>query len=624
MFCMYCGKPTEEGKTVCPECAAARSAAAAPQSTPASQKAEPFAETAFQLNTPAAKPAKPAKAAKKPAKVGVIIAAVAAVLVVAVLAVVLLAPGFFVRTFGSPESYMEHVEEKSVDEVADMVADFYGMVTGKTEQKANGISVDMHLQLGDELLSGLMMGMTGSGMDMDLSWLKDIALKINGATEGDLTKSDISIGLGKQQLLTLSVIVDMAEQAAWMGVPELNDTFLSMDLADFYENSGMDINALLDKQEELLEAMEKLPSEEVINKLISKYIGIALSHFEDVKKETKTMKVGKVKQDLTELTVKITEKDVYEIAAKILEELKDDKQAQELFAVVVEFTSMMAPSYEMVWNDAAGTYEYVEKENDIDAQELYDDFVDDGLDALEDLIDDAEKSNYIKVKTYVNNADEVVGRTISVSGEEEEISYITVWDGDKFAFEALLSSVEITGKGSREKGLIDAEYVLSSYDTEMLTLEVTDWNEKQAEEGYLCGTLRLVPGQMLLNEIMYDMPYSVASMLSGGKFALEVDLNMTEENSAAGVKLMADRTMIAGVTFSMATSEGNKVAAPTKTTEVLVNGMPDETALQEWILDMDFDAMLKNLRAAGIPSGLVDMLEMYVGQLEMYDTQYAN
>lgn len=618
MFCMYCGKPTEGEQKVCAECAAARSRTGAPQSAPVTQKAEPFAEEAFQLNTPAAKPAKPAKAAKKPGKVGLIVAAVAAVVVVAVLAVVLLAPGFFARNFASPEDYMEHVEKKTVEQVADMVSDVYGSVAGKAEQKANGASLDVHLQMGDSLLSGLMMGMTGSDLDMDLSWLKDIALEIDAATEGDMAKGDIGIGLGSQRILTMSVLWDMAEQAAWIGIPELNDTYLSMDMDEIYEASGMDMADFMDQQENLEKVLEKLPSEEVINELLNKYMAIALSHIDDVEKDTKTVEVDDIEQELTELTAKIHEEDILEMAVDMLETLKDDKQAQELFAVVVELGTMMAPSYEMVWNDAMGTYEYVPVTEDIDAQEMLEEFIDEGLDTLEDMIDDAKKSNYIKVKTYINNSDEVVGRTISVSGQEEEISYITVWDGDEFEFEALLGEVEITGKGSREKGLIEAEYVLNAEGMEVLTLEVSDWDEKQAEAGYLCGTLRLAPSDMLLNEIMYDLDYSVASMLSGSDLALEIDLNMTEESSAAGVKLMADRTMLLGVTFSVATSEGEKVSAPANEVALIVDGMPNEEALQNWILDMDFDALLKNLRAAGVPSDLVGILESYVAQLEMY------
>lgn len=617
MFCMYCGKPTEGEQKVCAECAAARSRTGAPQSAPVTQKAEPFAEEAFQLNTPAAKPEKPAKAAKKPGKVGLIVAAVAAVVVVAVLAVVLLAPGFFARTFGSPEDYMEHVEEKSVEQVADMVADVYGSLTGKTEQKTNAVGVDVHLQLGDAFLSGLMMGMTGEDVDMDLSWLSDIALEIDAVAEGDAGQSDIGIGLGSQRILTASVIFDMAEQAMWMGLPELSEDYLLVDIAALSEASGMDISAVMAQQEDLQQLLEKLPSEEVINELLNKYMAIALSHIDDVKKDTKTMEVDDIEQELTEITAKIHEEDLLEMAVEMLETLKDDKQAQELFATAVEYYSMVSPSYETVWNEATGSYEYVPAE-DIDAQELLEDFIEEGLDTLEDMLDDAEKSNYIKIESYVNGADEVVGRTISVSGQDEEISYITVWDGDEFAFEALLAEVEITGKGSREKGLIEAEYVLNAEGMEVLTLEVSDWDEKQAEAGYLCGTLRLVPSDMLLSELMYNLDYSVASILSGGNLALEIDLNMTEEHSAAAVKLMADRTMLLGITLSASTSEDGKVDTPSGEVDLIVDGMPNEEALQRWILNMDFDAVLQNMRAAGVPSDLVDILESYVAQLEMY------
>ncbi len=616
MFCMYCGKPTEGDKRVCDSCAAARSGANAQRPNPAPQQAQPFGEAAFQLNTPPVRqerpvqpqapqrpqqPKKPAKAKKS--KTGVIIAAVAAVVAVAVLAVVLLAPGFFVRTFGSPDDYMEHVEKQSAAEITDMVSGIYGALTGKTEEKAdtNGINAEVHLEMDEALLSVLAVGITGGYSELDLSWLTDISLQIATAAEGDMGKGDIGIGLGDKQIATLSVIADLAKQTVWMGIPELSKDYLRVDLATLMEESGMDLDSVMDQKDEIMKVLEKLPSDEVVSGLLNKYIGIALSHIEDAEKDTKTMKAGGVKQELTELSVKITEKDIYEIAIEVLETLKDDEEAQDLFAVIMEIMATVDP-YSVP---------------DTSAKKLFKDGIKAALSELEDMVDDAQKSNYIKVKTYVDGSDAIVGHTLSISGQDQEISYITVWDGDEFAFEALLGDVEITGEGTRKKGLIEAEYVLLSYGQEIMTLEVSDWDEKAAEEGYFKGTLLLAPSEAMFNEMTSGAMTSAASSLVSNGIALELNLNMSEKSSEIDIGLVAGGNRMLGMSFNVSSVAGAKVSKPSSDIDLIVDGMPDQEALKEWILDMDFDTVLKNISKAGVPSEYVDMLEVFVAQLDM-------
>lgn len=616
MACKYCGNPTDDGKDVCAACAAAQpeeqmsqqelqnivedtfTQAAPEQEVPAA------AEETFVLNAPAEVPV------KKGGKKGLIALIVAAAIVIAgVLAVALnwdSIAGSFVKSFSSPQEYMNYVEEKAVSEFMDSFCESYGSLFDNPDTATGASSADIHILLGDGLLDILEASMAQSGAAMDTAWLKDILLEVDTNAAGEQLQVDLGVGLGSDSIVNLSLFYDMLQQKLYLGAPEVEDTYLSVDIAQIV-GSDVDITAMLQQQlEQNEQLLEALPSEDAVKTLVNKYFGIVLSRVENVEKSTETVKVDGVEQELTVLTATVYEEELYNILQDILKAAKEDKVLEDVIKSFSDYyNDVNRANMEEYYDYAGGTYEEV----DLYAQFI--EWVDEGLEALPEGIEAADPENYILLDSYVNNDNEIVGRRLRVHSEtdgmgEEEISYVTVWQNDRFAFEAKIAdAAELTGEGSRANGLLEGTYVLSDgYGAQMLELQIRDLDEKKLEDGYLSGTFRLPISQEMLEGLGLD------SMLSGS-VALEMTVNTSEDDSRFGLSLLVEGQMMVGITVAGEAVDASQITLPTDCVDAM-----DQQALMQWIAELDLSGTLDKMKEAGVPAELVDALEYRVSQMQ--------
>jgi len=585
MFCKYCGKPTEGDAPVCDACAAAQ---AVPQ------------EDVFELTTPSAAPAKknPFAGIKLPDK-KILLTGIAAVVAVLLVASLLFGNGaaFFVKTFASPTAYMKYVEKQTLTQIGGAVTQVYGgALSAGTETSVSGaVETQISLKLGDAILATLAAAMDdpeGAG------WLEDISMTVKANTKGQQAQTDVSLGLGKQELVCARVIVDLAEKAFWAGLPGLSEEYL---MGDFSTLDELDFEQMEEQKALLEEAMKSLPSERQLGKLIKKYVKIALSHLGKGSKDTDTVRVDGIKQKLTVITLKVYEEDVLNMALDLLTTLREDEAAKDMIVTVLD-------SYDELYGYGMET----------DYAAMLDEGLEDAIESIEETLEDCGKE-YIKIKDYVNSDHQVVGRSFSVKGSDEELSYITVWEGNEFAFEAVLPELEVTGRGSRKGGLIEAEYALNSYGETVLVLELEDWNEKRALQGNPKGIVTLIPGEDMLDEVLYETGLSYSqfgSLLSGG-MELEIGLDCGKNKAAVDLSVNMNHTSLFTLSCTTKVSGGSAVKIPAESTQILTANGPDEAALTQWVSGLDFEKLLEALSKAEVPEALTDQLETAVDQLDM-------
>jgi len=566
MFCNKCGKPIEEGQTICPECAALE------------------AQDTFELNQPVGK-----KTKKRNWKLPVILSSV--VLLLAAAAV--LVWGFFISgTFLPAQNYMMKVEKKAVSESLSSVGKVYGtfMSAKPSENELKmGAKADMHLLLGEEVIEMIESYAAERGEDADLSFLSDIAIDLETAMEGNFTLMNMGIGLNNKSVLTMSMLTNAQDMEMYFGLPELSDTFMKIK-PEMPDNSGYPGAAVVPTvdYEEILEMVEQmqevLPSEETFTALLEKYILLVLEQIEDAEKETETVKVGDAEQKLNVITVKLSEKDALKIAKAVLKEAKGDKDLKKILQDIGDYA-------EEVGSDA------------ID-EDLYDSFkagIESALESIDYAMEDASNKATLEIKTYVNNQMEIVGRSIKEKESGMKVSYITVWQGKKFGFEAKLADqIEIKGEGTKNKGVISGEYELVVNDEEMLTVEVSDYDEKKAEEGYPTFTLLIKPSEELLDSALGSAS-SVASLLLDD-LAVELKFNTSETKADTSIKLLTGDKLLFGITASM---ENKEIAVEEPEKYITVNGEAD---LEQWAQNIDLDSLLQKLEDAGVPVDLVKNL----------------
>ncbi len=618
MFCIYCGKQIEDGKTMCDSCAAARNMPYDPAEEPVYQQpAEPVPQQPAQPEAPAftvSNPVEPPKSGKKPKSpkrfpLGAVIAAVAVVGVAASVAIFWDSiTGMFVRNFAKPEDYLSHVEEKEAEKQIGTLTDAYGSILGalgnftgtdvsdKVEDKvenADNVSTQTQIQVevGDEILEMLEPMLENSGVNMDLAWLNDIRLTLAGNTDGDLTQADMGIGLGKTTIATLSVLMDLAGGDMYMGIPELSDTYLHLVLEDYMDGAQMPD---MDEVQDILdEVVALLPAEEKLNEVLNRCYTLILENVGEVEKTSDTIEVDGLEQKLTVLECTVTEEDILNIAVAILEDVEDDKELMESIYGIAE-------------------YAYGYDEDEVDEGIAY------ALEELDAMAEEADEDNCINLTTYIDNNDVIVGRVIeidSADGESIEISYVTVWQKDEFAFEAdIADAIEITGSGSSKKDILEGEYEIEVEGQHIATLEISDYDEKAAEQGYINGTFTLTPSKDLMEMIIDqsgDMS-QISSFLNIAKLSFQVEVASSEKTSQFSMRLQAGGATLFGLTLSSEQGKASDIKVP-DSIEV-----DDQEALQEWILDMDFDVLVENMEDAGVPDEILDVVNQVLDQLDSY------
>ena len=647
MFCRNCGKQLNDGQRFCPNCGQQLAAPAPvqpvapapvqpvapapvqPAYVPASQqpkqetyipasqqpkqetyvpaqpKAEPQptpqqpvypAPDAFQLPKPepVAAPAPAisvsAPASEKPKKkkgIGgkIALAVIAVLLVVAIVLAVVNWDGI-VRTVKratmEPTDYAVEVEKKSAAKVAKNLATAYDTALQTSDMSDVSTQTQANIQVSDGVTAILEEVLGQEGIDLALNWIDDISLDADASMKDGKMSADIGVKLNGSHLLTLSAAWDLETQIMWIGIPELSNAYLEMDmeevlgedLSDFYPT-------MLQAQELYSQMVEVLPTGAELEDMINRYIGIILDQMKDVEKTEETVEVDGLEQKLLVMTAEFSANDILDAATALLEEARDDEQVKDLLVGFAEIAG----------EDAASIEEY------------YTESLDEMIASIDDAREDAPKGKFLTLETYLDSKDNIVGRTVTVSaeGQKVKISYITVTEGDKFAFEAeVADAATVTGSGTIKDGKSTGEYVLEMMGVEYLTLKTE--NFYTTDSGAFSGTFALYPESALLDEM--DLDSSILQMI-GSNVGIQVSLDTTTETPSASFGILAGSTELISIDVSSKIGKAGSIALPEVTVDV-----NDDAAGYAWLEDLDLDTVLKNLEKTGIPSEYMDSINM--------------
>lgn len=582
MFCIKCGEPISDDRTICEQCEAIELKAQADfvqdnVITPPTDPVEAITSAnTFELNTEGV--FKPKKSRK-----GWIIGIASA----AVIAVVALVLGIFWKDFfppyDTPEEHLAYVEEDTKDAFVDGLTGTYGKLLGKSEATAGGVSCEMHVLLGDEALD-----MISDLAGIDLDWISDIMLKVDSSSSGSKGKAAMSLGLGDTAVVTLDYVMDLEEGMFYIGIPELSKTYFEIDLEDimedvYGESGAMSMSTLMLDTDTLSEIAELLPSEQVLNSLLNRYIDILFDQFADVEDESETIKVNGVSQKCTALTICVDQEMIINAIVKILETAKTDSQ-------LIDTILNVANS------------DYVDA--DLDEDDIVE-VIDELLSEIEDAMDEMDDNmDLFELTDYVDSDDNIIGRRIEIEGVDEEIYYMTATSNGKFGFEACFGEMlEITGSGTDKKGVITGEYVIEVQGEEYLTIEVEEFNKKSMQQGNLVGTVRLIPNEELIANLL--------GVRVSPDVALEMIFNNTDNKFDSQINVLLNGDVFVGITLDATMTGASKVAIPSDTVDMM-----DEDEMIDWVSDIDFDIILDNLDDAGIPSRYINFIEDALDQLE--------
>ena len=389
---------------------------------------------------------------------------VAAVVVVLALVIGIFAPstvssitkglsGSFIKTFGEPEEYFQHVEEETVMGLARNFSRSYGQYRDSfTSDVAGEASVKLTIS---EEFSDLIKSVLGAS-GMDFEWLNGLELKLGSNSKGDLADTRIELLLGENSILSAQMIMDNANQMLYAALPSISNKFMALDLEELIDEDAMTGMQGMTNMMTDAEFINVLPTEDEINDLLERYISLALSQIEEVEMEEEKVSVGDYEEKLTVLEFSIDGEDAAKMATAVLKAMKED---EDLKAIVVRLGDYLVKSEVADYDDG---------------DELYDEFKDALDEAMDDLDGMEDDDTELTWRDYVNSDHEVVGRTIEFD-DEELLHYLQVQEGKNIGFEAACGEFKVTGEGTMVRDVINAEYVFKMDGEKLLTMTLTDW-----------------------------------------------------------------------------------------------------------------------------------------------------
>lgn len=474
-----------------------------------------------------------------------------------------------------PDEYFAYLHEAQAAGFSKSFSKGFLAAFGGETQGAGSVEAELKLTLGKQLLGILEDAIAESGMEMDVDWLKTISLIINSNTDSNSNQAmNLALAIGKQKIVTIDAIMDTENMVYYMGIPELSKKYVKMDMGE------MDNVTVLSTPDMMALLMEDMPSEQEMEKLVDGYMDIIAKYLSGAQSREGTLVAGDGSEDVTGLTVTITEEELAEMIQEILEYTKENKTSRQIVQAIIDAAEEM----------------YAENMT----MEEFEDFMDEGIEAMDEIIAEAEEGNYIELTVFANLA-EIRGYDILVYADGEVINsanFYFVHDGSKIYVDmqvnADYSSAKVEGVLTKKSGKLSGELALEIDGDELGVLEL----KNVTSEGY--GTYVITPDPMLLDEL--GMDEMISSLISEASFEIEI------KKDGLAVSVVNDKGALITLDLTASTGKGSKVSFPSNT----IDGN-DYDAMDDWMASMDFGKLLDNLKKAGLPNDLYKMLKQLLG-----------
>lgn len=603
MFCKHCGYEINEDAAFCKKCGAkladqleqkpveeeavtqepvemeaAKQEAveeAVKQETVEEVAEKPEAESEFAtLDTPVEKP-------KKSKKRGWLVAAiVTGSLAVLVALTIFLGPklfpnayrlveGWAIKTFSTPDNYLQFVEENATTKTVDGVVSAYSKYLdrlGNNKLTTGAAQATVQVRVGDKLKDSF--GMAGASAEVD--WLKSASLAIDANMKDSAGQMLMALSLNDKQIANAELIMDMDQGAVYLALRPLSDKYLKIDLEMDEEFS--EIFAAMSSSE----MKEVLPAPETVGVLVERYSKLFYESLKDAEKTTETIEIEGVEQKVTVLTVELDSDAVKQMAKTMLETIVEDEEVRQIMENIAGYMQ--------------------EKGMISDADMACESFVEAIEEGLAEF-DDVEFDGYdnIGINFYVNNSHEIVGMQYEI--DSEAVRYITVRDGEKFAFELDADVLKINGSGTEKDGVVNGEYTFKVEGEKVFTVAVENFSQK---DGLVKGKLVLTPSKNLMEEM--GLGSAAGAMVAMVDPALELVFANETNSASLEINLLSGKDLLVGITVSAQEKTAGDITMPDP------NKVVSEGNAEQWAESFDLEGLRKQLIDAGVPQSLLEFL----------------
>ena len=521
--------------------------------------------------------------------IGLAVGAVAAVLVLVLVCCSTSMAHFFKKTFSSPEKYFSYIMKQQSEEVIDMYMAYYDnylldllTITDKS------MEADVTVELSEDVRE--LMGYSG----VDFEWLESATIGINANVKDMAIGAGLDLAINGVDVISGNATIDCEEEEVYLQVPELNKTYFGASFKD------MDISIDEDDWEKFEAISKYMPASKDLDKLLTKYIGIALDCVEDVEKDSDELKAGDISQKCTVLEVTIDTDTVQAMSEAVLEEMLEDKDLEKLLketlAVAEEFGE------------------------DVDVEDAYDEFIEGIEDALDNIDSIDMGDEEILLVLYVNNKGEVIGTDMEMPGMK--LTFAMPKKGSNFGYEYILEMEEygetmkmiMEGSGKEKGGKLSGEFSVKVNTYSIIDMVIEDYDMDAAKEGKAKGSYTISPSKSLgtLLTMATGSDASIVSTLLDYSITVDMDVDYNKANVAIIVNDGDEE--IVKITVTGKDGKGSKVSIPSSKN---VLDITDSDDIEDWLDEVDWDKFFKKLEdKVGVEGDYVDMLEDAIDSMQ--------
>lgn len=488
--------------------------------------------------------------------------------------------------FGDGDGKME--PQDVVDSITNIYGNLLTAVGGSNGNKGLGGEMSLTVEFGQKVLSALEDSMKDAEMDTDLSWFKSVGMDMEYLYADEMMSMNAGVNLNGKSIVTAEVIANITGNMVYFCLPELNDQYVGGEV-DFSEMVG-GYEAAMGQAQQYTQNLNSLPTDKELNALISRYVNLMLDTLTDPTTEAQTLTVGGITKEATATVYVIRRSDVLNIAEAVLNTAKTDKELEKAMDAISTYVNETGRAQAQEGGD---TWE------DVDLHDQLIQSIDPALQNIAGTREDLEDAEMLQFAVY-NAGDEQLGFRLSVNDgyDTMEMHLYNLVDGKNTAFELdVMGQMKFTGTGTINGSKRSGTYTLNISGQDMLFIELQDFDTAALNKGELKGTVRLKLGQALIDNMGNNQ-------LITTDIVIELNLDVTGKKSTIGLKLYEGNDLVFGLTISTKTTSGGSVKVPSKFLDATSN-----EAAQEYLSGMRFDKVLSNLRSAGVPSDMVDMLE---------------
>lgn len=476
----------------------------------------------------------------------------------------------------SPLQYYKQVEGNYIDDSIDTVKEYYDNSRSRIDPKQTQMDFSASVVL-ESGIKSLLNSYAGSDL---LNNLDSLGLNFTyGGTESEFNISP-SLLVNDEKVFTGNAYINVENGETYVNVPEISDEYI--DLTDAVNES---LSSSSDTFSKLLDSFEInqtiYPAYETLTQSIDNYKTIYFDNIKNVEESTEKLEASGVSAEYTTLTVKLTGEEVYNILKSSLEAAKDD-------AYVKEFIDNWNEKCDKIVSDSTD-------ESNISVTKIdYDEYtsgIDEALSSLEERKDILSSyGDILSMKVYVDGDGEIIGRNITVIGENSSsanIKYAMVISGGKYGCDFSVSVddktyITVTGGGNYDLSNMDGDFTATFHEAinnEDLNiyLKYENGNTIDYLKGIASGDLTFTTDMKELKDYYLKLSYS------------------SEENNG-NYKITVGQKDIdfASVKIAYAISNEVNLLKPTDSSKVIKAS--DTAKLTEYIQKFDPEKILANIK----------------------------